>query len=332
MANFSYAQYQEAVARAQASSNSSNGPKVGFFKLKDDGDEALIRINLDSVEGLDFASVHTISTDGKWMKVSCLNPLGTFGDNCPLCNASNNNKAISKASKKVYLQMLVAYRDKTTGQFTAAQPVIWERPAAFSRDIATLIRDYGSLKNIILKVTRNGAAGDMKTTYSIGYVPILDKPELVPADGLAAFDNFNIARHSYWEKSAADVNTFLTTGQFPDTRTNVTESATASVAAPVQNMVAPAYTAPATPFNAPAAVPGVTNPAVVPAAPQFVPGITTTPYVAPATQPAAPVTAPVANPVVNPVVNPAANPVAPAAAPASPVTGAPARNFGGFTF
>lgn len=259
MANFSYAQYQEAVARAQASSNSSNGPKVGFFKLKDDGDEALIRINLDSVEGLDFASVHTISTDGKWMKVSCLNPLGAFGDNCPLCNASNNNKAISKASKKVYLQMLVAYRDKTTGQFTAAQPVIWERPAAFSRDIATLIRDYGSLKNIILKVTRNGAAGDMKTTYSIGYVPILDKPELVPADGLAAFDNFNIARHSYWEKSNEEILTFLQTGSFPEvakaqntTEAPVTTTTPYVASAPVAPQVntafqaAPANSAPVT--------------------------------------------------------------------------------------
>lgn len=326
MSQFSFNDYQAVAAQAQ--SNSGNGTKVGFFKLKDDGDIAIARLNIKSTDDLMFASVHTINTAGRWLKVSCHNPLGNYNGNCPLCAASANNKSISKAAQKVYLPMIVSYRDATSPSgYTAPIPVIWERPAGFSREIANKLMVAGDLRSVLVLITRNGKAGDMQTTYSMDVLPEAHpvfRPEMIPND-FSAFANFNIARHSYWEKSAADVNTFLTTGQFPDTRINVTESATASVAAPAQNMVAPAYAAPATPFNAPAAVPGVTNPAVVPAAPQFVPGVTTTPYVAPATQPAAPVTAPVANPAVNPVANPVA-------APASPVAGAPARNFGGFTF
>lgn len=266
MANFSYAQYQEAVARAQA--NQGSGTKVGFFKLKDDGDEALVRINCASVEDLDFASVHTISTNGKWIKVSCLNPLGAYGENCALCSAATSNNAISKSSKKVYVQMLAAYKDKATGQFSAAIPVIWERPAGFSREIANYIRDYGNLKEIILKVTRNGVAGDMKTTYSIGFIPLYNKPELVPADGLAAFDNFNIAKHSYWEKTAEEILTFLQTGSFPEkVVTAAPTAAPATYAQPNVMTTTTPYVAPATQaapvvneaFTAPATVQPVTT-------------------------------------------------------------------------
>ena len=44
------------------------------------------------------------------MKVSCLNPVGSYHDTCPLCAAvAGGAKDIGKASKKVYVQMLVAY-------------------------------------------------------------------------------------------------------------------------------------------------------------------------------------------------------------------------------
>ena len=214
MSKFNYEEYQNVVNLAQ---NKTSGVKVGFFKLANDGDEALVRINCSSVNDLDFASVHTISTEGKWLKVSCLNPLGTYNDACELCTAvANGNKAISKAQKKVYIQMLASYKDKVTGTWSDPVPVIWERPASYSRDIANKLKDYGDLKQVLLKVTRNGVAGDMKTTYSLDYaVPTIFKPEMVPAD-FTAFTNFNIAKHSYWEKTAEDIHTYLISGTFPE--------------------------------------------------------------------------------------------------------------------
>lgn len=335
MSQFNFNDYQAVAAQNQ--NNSGNGVKVGFFKLKDDGDIAIARINVKSTDDLMFASVHTINTNGRWLKVSCHNPLGNYNGNCPLCAAAANNKSISKAAQKVYLPMIVSYRDATSPSgYTAPIPVIWERPAGFSREIANKLMVAGDLRSVLVLITRNGKAGDMQTTYSVDVLPEAHpvfRPEMIPND-FSAFANFNIARHSYWEKSAADINTFLTTGQFPDNRTNVNENMT-TVSNVAQNMVAPAYAAPATPYNAPATIPGVAAPyttpvaptapvaPAAPAAPQFVPGVTTTPFVAPVAPaaPAAP-TAPVA-----PVA-----PTTPAIGSTDIATGAPARNFGGFTF
>ena len=264
---FTYQDYFNNV-QSNAQSNASQGPKVGFFKLKDDGDEALVRINLSSVEELQFAAVHTISTNGKWMKVSCLSPFGV--GSCSLCTAANGgNSSISKASKKVYIQMLAAYRDKATGAFSAPVPVIWERPAGFSKDLANKLRDYGNLRDVLLKVTRNGVAGDMKTTYSLDYaVPTVFKPELIPAD-FTPFANFNIAKHSYWEKTPEEIMTFLQTGSFPEANQAV-QSQTVAQAAPQVMPVQPTYTtpvvsqAPAQGFVQPPVVGGVSQQPVTP--------------------------------------------------------------------
>ena len=244
---FTYQDYFNSVQNAQ--NNARQGPKVGFFKLKDDGDEALVRINLGTVEELQFAAVHTLNVAGKWMKVSCLSPFGT--GSCPLCTSANGgNGAVSKAGKKVYVQMLAAYRDKATGAFSAPVPVIWERPAGFSKDLANKLRDYGNLREVLLKVTRNGVAGDMKTTYSLDYaVPTVFKPELVPAD-FSAFANFNIAKHSYWEKTPEEIVAFLQTGSFPEAPQ---AAAPAAQTAPAQAAQQQVYNAPVQPTLAPTA-------------------------------------------------------------------------------
>ena len=66
MAQFNFADYQETVAKAQ--NGQGNATKVGFFRLKNDGDEALVRINCNSVNDLQFASVHTVSINNQFYK------------------------------------------------------------------------------------------------------------------------------------------------------------------------------------------------------------------------------------------------------------------------
>ena len=217
MSQFNYQDYQNVVNRAQSAPSSNNAVKVGFFKLKDNGDEALVRFNVGSLDELQFATVHQLSSATKWMKVSCLNEVGSYSDNCPLCKrVADGDTSVGKAAKKVYVQLLVAYKDKATGQFSNPIPVIWEKPAGFSKEIATLLNNYGSLKEHVFKVTRNGAAGDMKTTYNIAYLPLYDKPEII-ANDFSAFNNFKINKHSYWEKTLEEIETFLATGSFPET-------------------------------------------------------------------------------------------------------------------
>lgn len=281
MAQFSYDQYQNVVAQAQASGEGSS--KVGYFKLKNDGDIAIARLNIGTTDDLMFASVHTIGINGKWIKVSCLNPLGAYNGDCALCAAANANPkgAISKAAKKVFIPMMVSYRDQqaATG-YTTPAPVIWDRPAAFSRELAAKLMAAGDLRNTLVLITRNGKAGDMQTTYSMDILPAdhpVFKPEMIPVD-FSAFNNFNIARHSYWEKTAEEIQAYLTTGQFPERVQNNNQQsvATASVAsaantayaygaAPASQYVAPTTTAdPAAPA---ASTPTFATPSVTAAAP-----------------------------------------------------------------
>lgn len=293
MAQFSYAQYQTVVAQAQSS---GEGTKVGYFKLSNDGDIAIARLNIGSTEDLDFASVHTINTGGRWTKVSCLNPLGSYGGECALCSAhaSNPKGAISKAAKKVYIQMMVSYRDpnSVTG-YTAPAPVIWERPAGFSRELANKLMIAGDLRNTLVLITRNGKAGDMQTTYSMDILPETHpvfKPEMIPVN-FDAFNGFNIARHSYWEKTPEEINTYLATGQFPE-RVNV--AAQTTPAATSQTFATPTPT---------------------PSVPTYNSNVTQT-----AAQPVAYNQATMQTVATTPVPDVAAT------------TGAPVRNFTGFSF
>ena len=304
--NFSYADYQKVVEQAQANSN-GDGTKVGYFRLKQDGDIAIARINIASTDELAFAAVHTISANGRWTKVSCHNPLNMSGASCALCAASaaNPNGSISKSSKKVYVPMIVSYRDPNAATgYTAPAPVVWERPAGFSRELANKLMIAGDLRNTLVLITRNGAAGNMQTTYSMDILhenhPVF-RPEMIPAD-FSAFTNFNIARHSYWEKTPDEINTFLATGQFPERAANNQQTANNNVNAYANT--APAYTAPA----------------------QTVPGVTTTPYVAPVTSPA-----PAQNPSV--AMNaPGVTTTPQTAQNATTANPTPTRNFTGFSF
>ena len=300
MSQFSFNDYQNVVAQAEANAN-GNGTKVGYFKLKNDGDIAIARLNIGSTDDLDFASVHTIGANGRWIKVSCLNPLGSYAGNCALCGAHNANPrgSVSKAAKKVFIQMMVSYRDATSATgYTAPAPVIWDRPAAFSRELANKLMIAGDLRNTLVLITRNGKAGDMQTTYSMDILPAehpVFKPEMIPAD-FSAFTNFNIAKHSYWEKTPEEINTFLTTGQFPERAQQATTSTTP-------------YAMPST---------AASNAPVMPVQPSAAaPNVQPTTFVAPAA------TAP-----VQPAVPVTGTPVTPTTTSAE----TPVRNFSGFSF
>jgi hypothetical protein len=218
MAQFSYADYQNVVSKAQTPSSSS--VKVGFFKLAKDGDEALVRINCASIEDLKFATVHAPVFGKKYeglgsgyTPVMCLNEVGDYSEKCPFCRAAAaGHDVIGKASKKVYVEMLVAYKDAATGAFSAAIPVVWERPAGFSSEIASKLRDYGNLRETVFKVTRVGTGKD--TRYSLDFIPLYNKPEAVSTD-FSAFSNFDITKHSFWVKTAEELEDYLTAGSFP---------------------------------------------------------------------------------------------------------------------
>lgn len=223
MSTFSYSQFVESNNRRNNTANSQKEfTKVGYFRLKNSGDEALIRINTDDLTNLIFGLVHQFGADQKFMTVACLNHIGTYEDNCPLCRAfKEGNTSVGRASRRVYLQLQVAYKDPTTGSFSESIPVTWARGANFANELLQLMKDYGftSLKDHVLKVTKLGTG--LQTRYDVKYIPIYDKPELVSSD-FSAFDNFDVNKHDIWVKTEEEMNTYLTTGKFPEiVRSNV---------------------------------------------------------------------------------------------------------------
>lgn len=251
MSQFNYNDYTEVISKAQ--SGSSTSVKVGYFKLKNDGDEALIRFNGESLNDLIFATVHKPVFGKKFeglgtgfTPISCLNKVGSFGDDCPFCKAAaEGNADIAKASKVVYVKALVAYKE-ANGQFGQAVPMVWERPAGFSRELGAIIKDYGPLSSHVFKVTRTGTGKD--TRYLISYIPLYDKAEVVSTD-FSAFNNFDISKHSFWVRSAEDMATYLATGVFPEVNKDAAPAPAAEikVAAPVT----PAISTPVVPAPAP---------------------------------------------------------------------------------
>jgi hypothetical protein len=216
MASFDYKAYAETVAAAQ-NRDKNSGAKVGFFKLADGG-EALVRFDVRALDDLDFASIHRVKRNPEdrfcSMTVSCLNPLGHSGE-CPLCEAAAaGNESVQKVGKRVFVKLLVSYKDSATGAWGVVTPVVWERPAGFYKELMAKLNDYGDLSQHLFKIVRSGAGLDTK--YSINYaVPAIYKADMVPAD-FSAFDGFEINKHSYWEKTAEECEEYLRTGSFPE--------------------------------------------------------------------------------------------------------------------
>ena len=240
----SYADYQKRAAERaarQAQGESGEGKtyqKVGFFKLPNDGDVALVRINVTKPEDLMLADYHQLDASTKFMKVECT------GVGCPFCKeaeieAKANKETgtpvkISKAKARVFLPMLVAYK-QPDGTYSQPEAVIFDAPAAgksdFVQPIVDKLVDFGPLTNHIFKLTRHGLKLDTK--YALDYVPTFDNDSIVPND-FSAFTNFRIDKHSYWVKTNVDMENFLSTGTFAAaaTTTATTTTANTTVEAP----------------------------------------------------------------------------------------------------
>ena len=234
----------EAQKAARAAGNFGNDAKrVGFFKLAE-GKEALVRFDVASLDQLDFATVHHPVFGQKWeglsnafTGISCLNNAVDRSGDCPLCKAVNEgHPVIGKAGKKVFVKMIVAYRNDDN-TFAAPEAVVWERPSGFAKELAVKLQNYGDLTQQLFLVSRTGAGTD--TRYSIDYaVPAVYKPSLVPAD-FSAFDGFQVNKHSYFEKTVDEINYYLENGTFEGASvidTQVKANPAAQAAAPAKDV------------------------------------------------------------------------------------------------
>lgn len=139
----------------------SQGPRVGFFALKNNGDEAIVRILHDSPEDFDIMAVHPVVINGKHRKMNCIRDARDEINACPLCAAGE------PIQQRLYIHLLEYVRQDDGSVKPFAR--VWERSVQYISTLKNLIDEYGPLSDNIFKIKRNGEPGSMDTTYSILY-------------------------------------------------------------------------------------------------------------------------------------------------------------------
>ena len=290
MARISFDTFQETANTSQGNYD------VKLFSLKDDGDEAVVRIMHDSIEDFDIITTHSVKIGENYRKVSCIRDPREPIDNCPLCKSGSN------IQQRFFIHM-IQYEKDQAGNITAT-PVVWERAAKeYATKFKTLIEEYGPLSESVFKIRRNGKKGDMSTTYEILYGnPNIYRPDIYPKDA-TPFEGYTALGKIVFDKTFEEINEYLATGNFPQRQR--------------QEASAPGVVS-QQPYTPPVeAVPPVEQfvPAQAPVAPRSVTGdyTQTPPSVAP--------------PTYVPPVMPQTTPVTPVGSPASAAPSRPTRYY-----
>ena len=184
-----------------------NEYSVGFFSIKNDGGEALVRILCDSLSDLDILTVHPVTIGQSAFpnrEVSCLRTPTEPLEKCPFCAAGE------KVKQRVYIKML--QYDPQTHQPTA---VVWNRPAGqYVPKLKSYIENYGPLSQIMCKIIRHGSGLD--TTYDI--IPNVN-PQQYTLDAykldVSDFEDFKVLGRMVLDKNADEMNEYMRTGNFP---------------------------------------------------------------------------------------------------------------------
>ncbi len=208
------AQQKEREARAAAAQNA--GPRVGFFKLADDGDEAIVRFCYDDPNQLDILTTHKTTVDGKFRRVNCLRE--SFKDDpasCPMCAAG------VPVQQRLYIKLIEYTRDENGN--IVAQPKLWERPTSYVNILGNLFTEYGDISDNVFKVKRSGEKGSMQTTYSIMLAnPNVYNASLYPKNN-EAFDGYNILGSAVLDKSFDELKEMVGDSAEEEVATGITE-------------------------------------------------------------------------------------------------------------
>lgn len=228
------------------SENSNQSTLPGFFSLKNDGDEAIVRIMQDDVNSFEIVTTHQIQTEnGRFRNVNCIRDPREPLEKCPFCN---NGLPVRQ---RFYIKM-IQYDKTSTGVVPKA--VVWERSFQYVERLKSYLDNYGPLSDIICKIIRHGKAGDMKTTYEI--IPNLNKQiftdELYPKLP-EAFNGYSAVGTTVLDKSFDELSYYVSRGQFPPKEAeqqSQQQIPPAQYQQPMQQQVPPAqYQQPAAQFN-----------------------------------------------------------------------------------
>ena len=183
---------------------------IGYFNLWDAKPSAIVRFDVSTSDDLEIVDVHNTKItkeDGTFVYryVACLRDNNAPFKDCPLCA-----KDVKTRRTVVFVKML-EYRIGEDGKVYAF-PVTWARASTFADELVSLINDYGDLKELLFKVTREVSNG--KTKYNVRLQP--EMGIYTEAAGyvkdFSAFNNFMMNKHSYMERTFDELDEFVKTG------------------------------------------------------------------------------------------------------------------------
>ena len=176
----------------------NQGPRVGFFSLKDDGDEAVVRFCYSDPSEFEVYTVHPVTIDGKFRTVNCINDLRLGVHSCPLCATG------VQLQQKFYIRLIEYTRDENGN--IVPMPRVWVRPTSYLQILTNLFTEYGPLCDSVFKVKRSGARGDMQTTYSIMFGnPSIYNDQLYVKD-FSAFDGYTPLGSAILDKDETELS------------------------------------------------------------------------------------------------------------------------------
>ena len=205
------------ATQAESSSPSS----VGFFSLKNDGDEAIVRFMHDTTESFEILGTHSIQVNGKFRRINCVRTPSQSVSECPFCDRGE------RIEYRFFIHLL-QYTNNPDGS-VSVEPKVWERSLSYAHKLKEYINNYGPMSDVICKIVRHGRPGDMKTEYEI--IPNLSKQVyrddiFVKKNG--CFDGYSALGGPVLDKTVDEIREFLNTGDFPYKKDKVDNATTPS--------------------------------------------------------------------------------------------------------
>ena len=208
MAQMRYEDFVKFNQKQEQSGGGQPRSHVGYFALKEDGETAVVRFNVATLDDIRIVSKHTVkSAEGKTRIISCLRTDPTQPlDVCPLCAAGE------KVAYRAYVPLV--YYEQTENNETVAVPALWEQAPRIRETLQSFVVDYPDLRNYLFKIVRHGKKGDPSTTYTILPAnPAIYKDDIFKKD-FSGFDSLDFERFVA-TKTAEEMNQFLAEGDFP---------------------------------------------------------------------------------------------------------------------
>ena len=205
MARFNFDTYEQ--THQSSSGNGQGDFKVKFFKIAN-GETKVVRFPYKSASEFDTVDVHTIQEGSRFRKISCLRNAYEPIEKCPLC-------AANKPVKSRFLAKVLYYeQDPTTGAMLPKAGV-WDAPISVAKQLKGFIQEYNDISTMIFKLSRTG--DKLETSYQI--IPAntaVYRDEIYPLN-YSDFEGLKMENRFYFDKTADEMNVFLSTGQFPQT-------------------------------------------------------------------------------------------------------------------